>query len=572
MKARAMTGHLRRLARDRAGAVSIFAAISFVALFGVAALAVDVGSFYLRKRQLQSAADLSSIAAASDATNARAAAVASLARNGFGADVLESIELGSYKSDLTVPSAARFTPDPSGGQAVRVTLKVLAPKLLSRIFSAVVAPARADTPVGLEVTNGSVVIRARAVAAVTTMASFAIGSRLLQLDGGIMNAVLGGLLGSKISLTAMDYQALANVQIDAFQFSKALATRAGLTAVTFGSLMSSDFRLPDILNATAQVANSNGSNVAAVALSQISNAISSAAMKLSLSKVFAFGPYSSLDISSSAPIGMSISALDLLTAVAKIGGTQHLVSASLTPTVPGILSAQMQVSIGEQPVGTSLVTLGSAGATVRTAQTRVLLTIGISGSPLAPLINVPVYLDIASGAAALKTVACVSRDQTSSLVTLNVSPGVVDAWIGKVSSANFVGTAPLSPDPAVLLNVAGLATVTGFAHGSIANVNPTSVTFGWPDISVAKRKSTSTTDFTASLVSSLLSTLSLNVSAAGVGLGIGGLDSSVAQLLATSAPQIDIVINAALSALGINLGQADTWVSGVRCNAAALVN
>lgn len=53
----------------------------------------------------------------------------------------------------------------------------------------------------------------------------------------MLNAVLGRLLGANLSLSVMDYNALASANIDLFQFSNALATRVGLKAVTYGDLV-----------------------------------------------------------------------------------------------------------------------------------------------------------------------------------------------------------------------------------------------------------------------------------------------------------------------------------------------
>ena len=51
-----MTGWKRRL-RDERGATLVLVAASMVALLGFAALAVDVGHAYERRRQMQNAAD-----------------------------------------------------------------------------------------------------------------------------------------------------------------------------------------------------------------------------------------------------------------------------------------------------------------------------------------------------------------------------------------------------------------------------------------------------------------------------------------------------------------------------------
>ena len=70
---------IRAFRRDQRGGTMVFMAIGLFASAGMAALAVDMGYFYLLKVQLQTAADVSALAAARqlpDEDAARTAAVA----------------------------------------------------------------------------------------------------------------------------------------------------------------------------------------------------------------------------------------------------------------------------------------------------------------------------------------------------------------------------------------------------------------------------------------------------------------------------------------------------------------
>lgn len=74
----------RRLRRDKAGSTAIWTAASMSVIFGMGALAVDMGDMYAMKGQLQNTADASAIAAAKalpDATAATAAAQAYAVKN-----------------------------------------------------------------------------------------------------------------------------------------------------------------------------------------------------------------------------------------------------------------------------------------------------------------------------------------------------------------------------------------------------------------------------------------------------------------------------------------------------------
>lgn len=59
--------------------------------------------------------------------------------------------------------------------------------------------------------------------------------------------------------------------------------------------------------------------------------------------------------------------------------------------------------------------------------------------------------------------------------------------------------------------------------------------------------------------------------ALGLGLELPGLDGLVSGVVANAATPLDQILNAVLGTLGIGLGQADSWVSGVRCGGAVLV-
>lgn len=56
-----------------------------------------------------------------------------------------------------------------------------------------------------------------------------------------------------------------------------------------------------------------------------------------------------------------------------------------------------------------------------------------------------------------------------------------------------------------------------------------------------------------------------------LGLPIPGLEGAVSGVIAGAAAPLDQVLTSLLNTLGIGLGQADSWVSGVRCGGAVLI-
>ena len=350
-----------------------------------------------------------------------------------------------------------------------------------------------------------------------------------------------------------------------------MASRLQVTGATYSSVLSSNAKITDVLGAMidAEKLQYGSQHTAVRALMAVSDAVGPSTAKLPLSSIVDVGPYGGLTTGQKPKLGVSASTLDMLSAVAQVANGQHQVEVGLNLGIPGIAAATLKVAIGERPQGTSWVTVGAAGASVYTAQTRILLTVQIAGTAPASVVNVPIYVDIASGHAKLTALTCGFPDVSTSKVTLGVTPGVVDAWIGEVSNAQFTNfTSPPNPGSATLVNIAGLK-VTGRAHASVANMSATPMSFTYPDIMRQTKKTVGTTDFTRSLLTRLFDDLDLNV--AGLALGGSVVTGLVSGALSSATSPIDQALSLVLSTLGVGLGQADVWVMNVRCDGAVLV-
>ena len=204
--------------RDERGTVAILSAVSLTMVIGAGALAVDIGSVYLDRRAAQAATDLAAMSAAADLTKAGANARATITQNRFPADTPFTLELGTYTPDAAVAAADRFRVSTAAtANAARVTLRTQTNLDFGRVLTG------AD----------SYPITTVATAARSALAAFAIGSRLASVDGGLLNRILGSMLGGSLSLSVMDYRALADVKLDMFDFMNALATRARITGTTY---------------------------------------------------------------------------------------------------------------------------------------------------------------------------------------------------------------------------------------------------------------------------------------------------------------------------------------------------
>lgn len=548
---------LERFRTDQRGNIAVMSVGGMILAVCCAALGVDIGTIAADRRKTQAAADLAAIVAASNLSNATNAAQAAVTSNNYPASALIGVELGTYTANSAVAAQSRFvTPATGTANAARVSLQTATPLYFSHFFTG----------------SNNFTIKTTATATTTAMASFSIGSRLASLNGGLLNSVLGSMLGTTLSLSVMDYNALLGARIDAFTFLSALATRVGLTGVTYDTLLKSNIKIGDILSAalSAQQA-TNGSGTATTALSTISQASASVTTRITPGTLIDAGPYANLIVGVKPKDGVSISLYDLLQATAGISNGTNQIAASVNLGLPGIASASLTATIGARPQGSGWIAVGTQGISIHTAQTRVLLSIQLIGSGSASLVNLPVYVEVASGTATLNKVSCGYPNVNTSSVTLGVTPGIVDAWIGNVTVAdlNNVATKP-TPGAAPLVNLLGIPIVTAKAHAGMGNTTPVSVNFSYSDITSQTKKTVNTTNFTSSLTGSLLG--DLNISVLGLGLAIPGLGGLVTSIISGATSSIDQLLAATLASLGVGIGQADVWVSGIRCDGAVLVN
>jgi uncharacterized membrane protein len=547
---------LRRFCEDRSGTVVMMAAGGLAVVLGIATVAIDVGSFYHAERRAQNAADLAALAAAQDLGHATRIASATVAANGIVLTQPLDVAFGTYRADPSVAPGARYQPSVDGAaNAVRVSLHSDSTLFFGRAL-------------GL---GDKLHVSVSATAAEAAFATFAIGSRLVSLDGGLLNQILGGTLGMSLNLTAMDYQALASAQVDLPKFLSAVAAHADLTAVTYSQVLAATVNEADVVKALGDaLVGGTDDGAVAGALGMLAAAAEAAGGSIPLAGLVDLGPYGGLPVGQEPGTGVSVSALDLVSAMAGIAGGGHQVQLALDTDLPGIASVTLQLVVGEPAQGTSWVTVGSQGASVHTAQTRLLFTIGLLGAGSIPAVRLPIYLEIAPATAELSRLSCAWPDTAGSSATLDVTPGVADAWIGAVSDAEFtnLSTAP-DPGPATLLSLAP-AKVTGRAHAAIENLSPAGVDFNYGDIAAGTRKTVGTTDF-AALLTTLLGDLDVQVAVGGLGVHLA-VGPGVSALVGAAAPSIDTLVGNVLATLGVGVGQADVWLTGIRCDGAVLVD
>lgn len=551
----------RAFAANKRGAISIITALSALVLIGFTAGAVDFGSVFLRTRQLQGMADLAAMAAAHDLAHAQTAAAATAQANRWDAPVTTEVTTGTYRPLASLAVDKRFTPDNSVSMnAAKVTLKSTADLYFASVLLG----------------RNSLSISRTATAARAELASFSIGSRLLSLQGGIANSLLSGLLGSTVSLSVMDYNALASAQVDLFQYSNALKSRLDLTGGSFNQTLATKMSTAEALGGIADVLNANGNTSAASAMQTLANAAGS--QEIEMGSLMNLGPYGDQDyLNPNGGSGVSVSALDLATAALGIAQGGHQVQFDVTTGVPGLTKVTATLAIGQRPSNSPWIAITDKNdVVVKTAQARLYLDVQVvpAGSALSSVasIDVPVFIELASAQAKLSSIQCGATSADNS-VTLSVAPSIGQAAIASLNVAaldDFTTSETLSY--ASLIN-ASLIKVTGFANTQLGGLTWQDVSFNGNEIASGTVKTVKTGDLMQSLFSTLLGTLDLRINLLGLGLGLGNgpVKSAVNSTLSTVATPLDGVINSLTGLLGLGLGEADVRVNGVRCNAVALV-
>ena len=574
---------------DRKANFTVMAALSAPVALALAAVAIDEASIYTERREAQAMVDLAAITAASNMTKVNTAVVTTLTDNGMPGVVVQSsgqtIEPAAGKTVVTVTPGRYVASGANVGQrfqasvtpynAVRVTLK----KIPARYFASSLIP----TPV----------IGTQAIASMTPQATFSVGSRLASLNGGILNALLGGLLGSNISLSVMDYNALLSADVSVLSFVDGLATQLNLTGVSYSDVLASKATIGQIATAMANVPGLG--NTAKVALQTIASK-STGTVQIPLSHLVDLGSVGKLGLGQRpAGLGVDASALGMLTAAAGLANGSKQVDVALGATIPGVLSTTLAIAIGEPPQSSPWLAVGEAGTVVRTAQTRIklLVTVGVGNPNLGGGISLlsvklPLNVEVAYAEAKLTDISCPTGPD-SLKVTIAAKPGIAavnlaasDADNSPTAFADFSN--PQSFSDANIADVSlnllllkiPLILVKGSAGADITNVSPTNLVFNKTEIAAKTIKTTPTRDITQTLTTSLVDKLSLSVNALGIlGLDItallGTVKPAVTTLLKTVTAPVDTLLYNLLDTLGVHLGEADVRVTGATCGRAVLV-
>ncbi|MGU3665577.1 pilus assembly protein TadG-related protein [Methylobacterium sp. A49B] len=547
-----------RFGAERGGNVAILVALGSALLMGAGAIGIDLGTVFQARRKAQGAVDVAAMLAAANPARADTLARQSLSDNGYSTGSPIAVTAGAYAARAQVAPADRFQSGASPANAVRVALQTSARTHFARVLG--LAPV--------------VPIRVTGTAAQAQFATFSIGSGTVALNGGIANALLGALLGTRLSLSVMDYNALAGARVDAFRFLDALATSLNLQAASYNDILQSNASVGQVVSAL-QVA-ARGELNAAPVLSALGTLLGNltgsagAGATVPLAQIVDLGDAANLGPARGSA-GPKVPLLNLITDAASVANGQRQISVDLGASLAGLLSARVTLAVGERRQSSSWVQPGTSNATIHTAQTRLLIEVTITAPLGLGTINLPIYAEVAPATATLKSVTCPWSDPSQRKVTIDAQPGLLTLAVAKVPySAIAVGAAtPDLSQPAPLINLP-LIWVKALARTTVAPANPQTLTFSDSDIANQVTRTVTSTGLTTSLTGSLIQSLNLSVDGQDLVL-LTLLKPLLLPVLSAVTPTLDLILDNVLKLLGVRLGYVDVTVDGTRCDQAVLV-
>lgn len=570
---------LSRLASSRDGNIAVAAAVCAPLILYCLALGVDYGMMTLQQRRLQQLSDIGAIVAASDINNAAANLVANFQKNGLnvavktgagyttpsGSQLLSNQQLsqfdavvqytpGVYAADPSIPSGQRFVAGSQPYDAVKVAVQQKAELTFAATFA---------TPPTLSAVG---------TASAAKIAAFSVGSRLASINGGVLNALLGSLLGTTVSLKAADYDALLSTDVDLLSFLDLLATNLNLTAANYDELLATQIFYPRLLNTLGKTPGL--STTVTKALSSIEKGLGQTQLKVKLEDFLSLGPMGERLVGTGSHLQVDASVMDILSATALAANQKNQVAVNLAGAVPGLANVTLKLSIGERPKGVTSNTVGATGAAVRTAQIRLAIEASVPGlGAVAGIkVRVPVYVEAAYAEAKLSTFSCLGGNPRNASIGVDVVPGVAEIALGDVdptAMANF-GSKP-RVTPATLID-ATLLKVSGMADVNLTNTAKTRLTFQSNDIAAKTVKNVSTRDSLTSAVQSLLKNTDLEIQLLFITLGTNKVVlAAIADTLSGATVPLDELLYNTLLMLGIKIGEADVRFTDARCQQSVLV-
>ncbi|MDB6060176.1 MAG: hypothetical protein JWM78_279 [Verrucomicrobiaceae bacterium] len=425
--------------------------------------------------------------------------------------------------------------------------------------------------------------------ACTVGACLSAGPRLASIDtahSALLNGLLGSLLGSGsgLSLTALDWNAIAQSNINLSVFLNALQVQTSTASPA--AALNANATIAQILNAAVTAATAD-SNTAAV--SALGNAITKIG---ALGGSIKLGDLLNVSLPTGALATTKINLLELITGSIQLANYKNVAT---TPTPIGVsvsalgLSSTLTgVNLYAQVVEPPVYICGGTGVQFYSAAIRIKLNMTLlSLTPDTALLNsiagllgtsltvgqLQIYLDVAKAQGTLNSI-----NSLANAVVVQATPGVANLYLGSMTDSVFftrthainvaadLGYATIA-NLTVTLPIVGATVVAVQAKSAALGTAPLSdfLTFTGP-FPQTKTSGTSTS-FIANLLSSLATNLQLQLTPS-----LGGiLDAALLTPLKTIingaiTPVLTTLLTSLadplLELLGVRIGEVDVSVNG----------
>lgn len=448
---------VHKLPKTQQGVVTIFAVLMMLSLLAFFAVVSDTGRLYLQKRDLQKNADLAALETAlrycrnQTMTDAEldAAALNVILRNNFGGDFDE--DEGNASVDATL-----------NGNAVTVDLAYLVP---ASLFEQIL-PGHDD----INLTASATAKACEPTARLTIRNNTALSVDSSESD--LLNAVLGGLLGTTLSLDVADWNGLLNTNINLLSYLDLLAIELGIADGEYDSVLTADVELADLLSVAADVLNlETGSEVAINALNAIESTIPITIPPIELGELIVVQPESD-----ESALDVGIKLMELVQGSIQLANSETAIAATIDSSLLGLADVLIQLKASEPPQISAIGNpqdaqenpLGSNKIYVRSAQVRVFVSF-VTTLPLGLSYIIPARLDalinVSNAEAYVTSHLCIDGDKT---LNVDSATSVAEIKIGSLggtqeqASINAFASANPAVSPTQIINVLNLVGI-GFS-------------------------------------------------------------------------------------------------------------
>jgi uncharacterized membrane protein len=557
---------LRSRRRDEQGAVLVLAAFGMVLAMIASALSIDLGRLAQDKRNDQKVADMAALDAVwALSGDFQLAALQSATRNDFD---YTAPGFGLTAEAGNLDTTGTFQPGPaSGATAARVEVASLFKNAFASGERTVKARAVATLGNGTGCHLPDICIKADG----SPLGTVRVGSKLVNANGTveptkvrILNKLISPLIGGTVSLDAVGWKGVADATVTFERLRSAL----GLTAGTTDQALDATITYRQLLDATVNALNADGSPSALAAATPVAT---SATLGLQLQLRDLFGVTGATGGGSDVA-DATLSVLDIVRGGAFVADTDHFVSLDLSATdvgaIPGFNFARIKLGLIEGPDTAMGAPRDGAGyhTMAETSQVRALvevnLILNLTGLGLTD-VKVPYYLDAGSAQAFLDALHCSAGSNIPERVDVL---GVTKAGSSKLATVSDTSLASTTSTPvpatARIVNVAGLVTAD---TKSVLSLNipgdaGTMLSFT-PDYATAPSQPVGASSISLPTVAAT----DLNVTALVLGLDVAAIALDLSTGINNASPAVNAnILDPLYKTLGLSFAGADVWAPPVQ--------